>query len=1195
MKAFFKTVMLAMLLLYTGAASAADHPYLFRLLDAGSGLPENNVRSMLMLPDGLMCIQTASYLCFYDGASCRSFQWDRTRVPYSEYSGQCETSYDREEGLIYLKERDNVWAFDMSSSTFLYDVGTLPGGENGESGIQPGQGHSTSRTGTAYTSDGRRWFLSDKSIMSYDPKVGGVSEWESIPPSSDDLFTSLAVDGHDNVWIGSARSGVRICHPDGSVDHLPYMETVRGRKVYQHTDISHIYADPKGGIWIATQSEGLLYWREDILRFKTVNRSSISSGSMPDESVKCLAETKDGKVLVGTIEGLLLYDPASNSMSVPYPQLHNALVISLFVDKAGRVWAGTFYDGLYCFDGGRMRHWFDGGLESVDVSYLNSTPNSNCVRALTEAPDGTLWISIYGGVGTFDPVSGSITLLRERHPELAEYRVVRSLSFDGEGILNAFGDSGHFIYDPSSDKVLDHCSINHDQTQEGIIMSRVTDDSGAVWSAFSNRITMEKETGDGVLKVVFDADDGISCGALLEQSALKHSDGHLYFGGTVGFCIIDPGKSIPGGYGLRPVVSSVKVRGEQRPFMGGLTLRHNETDISLEFSDCNYANPSLSVYRYRLEGFEKEWHIISSQAQGLAAYTFLRPGHYTFEVESSTGGTAWGETTEIPIEVKPPFYASLFAKVLYILLALAAATGLWLAMYNRNRKQLARQAEAEEQKRQEELNQMKFRFFTNVSHELRTPLSLIILPLESLMKDKEGSDEYPKLETMHRNAKDLLTLVNHLLDFRKLEMGGEKAQLRAGNFSEFVVNVLDAFRDAAARKNISLSVTDETDNPIMQFDSSMMQKVVNNLMSNALKFTPEGGAVRVRLNNAPDNQIRLEVEDSGIGIPAEEVESIFDRFYRSSNAASATGSGIGLSLVKQYVELHGGKVSVSSVQGKGSLFTVLLPAMVSADELDGSEKPSAVSDGRKKIMVVDDNADFRRYLRDELSRDYAVTDASDGVDCLSKLPDLQPDMVISDVMMPGMNGFELTKRIKEDISTSHIPVILLSARMSEDVRTEGYEYGADAYLTKPFRMEMLQARIKNLLEEREKRIRSFSTKAEVSPTHVTITTVDQKLMARITEKLEPNMDNPDYSVEQLASDVGMHRMNLYRKIQSLYGMTPSEFIRAMRLKRAAQILGDDPNLNVIEVAEMVGFGTTKYFTKYFKEMFGVLPSQYKKK
>ena len=636
--------------------------------------------------------------------------------------------------------------------------------------------------------------------------------------------------------------------------------------------------------------------------------------------------------------------------------------------------------------------------------------------------------------------------------------------------------------------------------------------------------------------------------------------------------------------------------GKPRPAKSGASLKYNETEVSFAFTNLNYANPAHSEYLYRLEGFEKEWHPVTSAPLGQAHYTFLKPGKYTFLVRATNNGTDWSEPTALSFEVKPPFWRSRWAYLLYALLLLGALGGTVRYFRRLEMRRRREQAEKDRRAREEELNQMKFRFFTNVSHELRTPLSLIILPLESLMKEKSGTGEYARLETMHRNAKSLLDLVNHLLDFRRLEMGGEKVHPVKGDFSEFVETVLDPFRIAAQEKGVSLDYKNETDNPFIAFDGAMMRKVVNNLLSNALKFTPKGGSVHVRLYDQDQGELALSVADTGIGIPKEEQKDIFDRFYRSGNAVDATGSGIGLSLVKQYVEMHGGTVSVASEPGEGSTFVITLPALQEAASDEDMEAPTEmVREGRKHLLVVEDNADFRQYLQDELSGQYLVSVAVDGQDALDRVSTERPDIVISDVMMPRLGGIELTHRLKEDIETSHIPVILLTARSSDEIRTEGYEYGADAYLTKPFRMEMLQARIRNLLEEREKRIRSFSGTAEVSPMHVTITTVDQKLMARITEKLEANLDNPEYSVEQMASDVGMHRMNLYRKIQSLYGMTPSEFIRTMRLKRAAQLLTDDPNLSVTEVADMVGFNTPKYFTKYFKELFGVLPSQYNRK
>ena len=1223
MNRLFSVILGAVLFLLGGIADS--RPYQFRKLDASSGLPDNNVRDALMLPDGLMCFQTTVYLCFYNGAVCWNYRWDPVRIPYTEFSGAEELEYDGQSNRILLKNRDHAWAFDRTAGEFVYDgyEQTSPADSTRE---EVADGEPASHSETVEAPGGKRWFMSDKQIVCYSPKSGELTECERIPEGSDDLFTSIALDRDGNLWVGTARSGVRILYRDGSREVLPYLECTDGKKVYPHTDITRIYADMYGGVWIATQQEGVLYWHPDIIRIRTINSSTLSAGEMQDESVKCLAETPDGKVLVGTVRGLLLYDPATNGMTVPYQELKEELVIGLSVDRTGRIWAGTFYNGVYCIDDGVVRHFSYPEETSVDVSYQRSVPNRNCVRLVSEDPDGHFWISVYGGLGRFDPDTGEIRLLRESHPELARFMVIRDVAFLPDGTLLAVGDNGRFRYDPGADSVLPL-----DNGMSAITTNQVlTDSKGTLWLAESGGLgSLQSDDVPGmaadfgtvmgiaedpyggiwassisdILRILpskgsarYGQQDGVDCGAFFQRSVLRHSDGHLYFGGSSGFCIIDPATMQVSDFGTRPYISAFEVAGKPRPAKSGASLKYNETEVSFAFTNLNYANPAHSEYLYRLEGFEKEWHPVTSAPLGQAHYTFLKPGKYTFLVRATNNGTDWSEPTALSFEVKPPFWRSRWAYLLYALLLLGALGGTVRYFRRLEMRRRREQAEKDRRAREEELNQMKFRFFTNVSHELRTPLSLIILPLESLMKEKSGTGEYARLETMHRNAKSLLDLVNHLLDFRRLEMGGEKVHPVKGDFSEFVETVLDPFRIAAQEKGVSLDYKNETDNPFIAFDGAMMRKVVNNLLSNALKFTPKGGSVHVRLYDQDQGELALSVADTGIGIPKEEQKDIFDRFYRSGNAVDATGSGIGLSLVKQYVEMHGGTVSVASEPGEGSTFVITLPALQEAASDEDMEAPTEmVREGRKHLLVVEDNADFRQYLQDELSGQYLVSVAVDGQDALDRVSTERPDIVISDVMMPRLGGIELTHRLKEDIETSHIPVILLTARSSDEIRTEGYEYGADAYLTKPFRMEMLQARIRNLLEEREKRIRSFSGTAEVSPMHVTITTVDQKLMARITEKLEANLDNPEYSVEQMASDVGMHRMNLYRKIQSLYGMTPSEFIRTMRLKRAAQLLTDDPNLSVTEVADMVGFNTPKYFTKYFKELFGVLPSQYNRK
>lgn len=1350
----------AMLSLQAAMASDPSGTLLFRMLDTGSGLPDNNVRNMTMLPDGLMCIQTSTMLNLYNGADCHSYRYNPMEIPYAEYSGLNNSFYDSKENILWCTSRDHIWIFNLNTREFEYDVsGRLegfglpdteiksffldmegnywvmcPGGElyvcdrntmkashiglfsdmeapvimeqSGDliwmlsrNGILAGydrkigkfrsvasifttasRSENSSRMEMVATSEGDLWIMYDRELTYYDVSEKEMRRAEGVPLDSRDLYTSIAIDRNDNLWVGTARSGVSIINSSTMrTTTLPYLQQTNGKRIWHHTDISKIYADRRGGIWIATLAEGLLYWHKDIYHLKTINSSAPGCAIMRDEGVKCMVEDNGGNILVGTIKGLLRYNPQTGLMNMPYPELKDELCISLYRDREGKIWLGTFYNGAFCISEDGIRHYSWPETSAVDISYYVGTPNFNCVRNFFEDSKGNFWISVYGGVGLFDAETGQITLQRETHPEVARFMMVRDICEQPDGSLLISGDNGRYAYSPAEDKVFtDSTSVNcHKQSNQAIVDARglrwiatsdgiavtdlgtgkeylvsseeglpddnvlsiAADRTGNIWVSSFNSISRVMATAhdDGEYSFAvstFGEQDGVTAGAFFQNSIIAHSDGSIYFGGAHGICKAVPEQLFQTSYDMMPQISSLKINGKAvdvgeksngRTILEKdisrterIVLKHNESFLTFSFSNLNYANPTHTSYRYMLENFDTGWNEIHSEGLGQATYTFLNPGEYVFKVLAADNDTDWSSRpAEIDVTIRPPLWKSTAAYIFYAILAAGIIAASLQFMIQREKQKIRFRREQEQRRQQEELDQMKFRFFTNISHELRTPLSLILLPLESLMRDMKGSPEMPRLETMHHNARELLSLVNHLLDFRKLEMGGEKLNLLRGNIIEFTENILSQFRDAAARKGISMGMEADMESGTMMFDKDKMSKIINNILSNALKFTPSGGYINVRISSGGTGFMRLEISDSGIGIPEADLAHIFDRFYQSDNAALTTGTGIGLSLVKQYAEMHGGKVSVSSEVNKGTTFCVEIPvepaachasdisgapdngnagAVPSVNESSGDRTHKAAGEedsGRKTVMVVDDNADFRDYMKDELGRHYNVIVASDGADCLKKLAETEPDVLVCDVMMPNMDGFEVTRRIKSNIETSHIPIILLTARTSDDIRLEGYETGADAYLTKPFKMDILEARIRNLMEEKQRRISEFSRKVEIEPSEVTITTIDQKLMSRILESIERNMDNADYSVEELSADVGMHRMNLYRKLQSLVGMTPSEFIRSIRLKRAARLLTEDPNLSVTEVSDMVGFNTPKYFSKYFREMFGCNPSQYR--
>ena len=536
-------------------------------------------------------------------------------------------------------------------------------------------------------------------------------------------------------------------------------------------------------------------------------------------------------------------------------------------------------------------------------------------------------------------------------------------------------------------------------------------------------------------------------------------------------------------------------------------------------------------------------------------------------------------------------------------------------MLKREREKFHLQQIENEVAKNEEINNMKFRFFTNVSHELRTPLTLIISPLEGMLKETTDELQSTRLQLMYRNAQRLLHLVNQLLDFRKGEMSTHQLSLSEGDIISYVHSVCNSFLLMADKKHIQFSFFSGIDTFSMAFDADKVGKIVMNLLSNAFKFTPEGGRVTVMIEHVAGTPDILEIKiaDTGIGISDVDKEHIFDRFYQADHKGveETTGNGIGLSLVRDFVTLHEGEVKVFDNIGTGSVFVIQFPVkhvetqvqlpeetgMSVGDEEDREMKEEVREEtGRKDsplLLVVDDNEDFRIFMRYSLELQYRVKLAVNGNEAWEMMQEELPDLVISDVMMPQMDGNELCRLIKQDKRTAHIPVILLTARQNTEAKLEGLQTGADDYVTKPFNMTILVLRIRKLIElSRYHRVTQGMI--DPAPSEIVITSLDEKLIEKAIKYVEDNMSRTELSVEELSRELGMSRVHLYKKLLQITGKTPIEFIRVIRLKRAAQLLRES-QLHVSEVAFEVGFNNPKYFSRYFKDEFGVLPSVYQEK
>jgi len=1055
-------------------------------------------------------------------------------------------------------------------------------------------------------------------------------------------LNTVSVDAKGNIWV-SCATGLWFINKDlKQKQFIPSFSLVDGTEI--NTEASTLYNDTQGGLWIGTFNHGLLYYHPDRFKFKNIGKAFFGTQAK-DIDVTCFEETKQQIILAGTKNGLYSYSPKTSKLSLFTGIPSDADCLSMKKDSQNRIWINTRNKGVFCLLNNRIKKIF--------------SPDENCLY-FAEKPDGQFVVGTAPGLTIFNPANGGSQLL----PIALKKNPLRSVSqlipFDDQSCLGIDG-SGLFIYDfrkntisfPLKKRLANE---NHQYTclfkdkrgmvwigtQDGLVIWKpssnelhtiftdnglinnsikgiIEDKQGKIWITTSGGVSqiavnvIEKQLIFSIAN--FNHYDGLIGNEFTPSAIFVSNNGQLYMGGVNGFNSIDLQKPWSLKQLQKPLFTGLKLFGTTikmgESYDGNtilinavavthlVKLNYNQNFIGIDFSAVNYVNPAQTHYRYRLEGVDDNWREVSFQnGAGSATYTNLAPGTYVLKVKASNNSGEWpDEYAEISIIVSPPFWKTPLAYIIYLSI-LVLVIYFSLIYYERwTNQQLMR-------KNEEKLNQMKFNFFTNVSHEFRTPLTLIITPLESMLKEIKETAIEPKIQLVYRHALNLQHLVNQLLDFRRLESSGEKLHLTFGDLVNFCKQFEDLFERMAQEKKIDFSIKSTTAELFMYFDKDKLYKVINNLLSNSFKFTPEGGAITLKLSQPKENQyanfIRLQVIDTGSGISEKDLSNVFNRFYQASG--SQGGSGIGLHLVKEYTELHSGEINVESEPMVKTIFTLKIPIDLAPEKADSEipspilideiDKSETIEPSKKgTLLVVEDNDDLRHFLVTALSHQYEVIEAFDGKMGENFALSKSPDLIISDVMMPKMDGFELCNSIKSNLETSHIPIILLTARTSDELKITGYQSGADEYMLKPFNMEMLLLRVNKLIAQKNQRQSAFSQKLEINPKEITITSIDEQLIQKGLACVEENIDNPDYSVQQFSQDLGMDRTVLYKKLQSITGLAPSEFIRSIRLKRAAQLLtqGQYP---VAEVAEKVGFNTPKYFTSYFKEAFGITPSKY---
>jgi signal transduction histidine kinase/ligand-binding sensor domain-containing protein/DNA-binding response OmpR family regulator len=1146
---------------------------------------------------------------------------------------------DQDELWIYVSEDPRgVFYFNPATNTLLpinKETGKVRLNTNIVTGIlQDGQGKIWIGTDHGGVN------LLDKKDFSIQYLMNNMDDDKSL---SQNAIMAMYEDNSGIIWIGTYKQGINYYH-ENSIKFSIYRHQLSDPNSLTYDDVNRFAEDEKGNLWIGTNGGGLIYFDRKKNKFTQFIHKPEDPNSLSNDVIVSLWIDYRKKLWIGTyFGGLDCYDGKKFTHfkhdALDRNSLSDDRIWEIFEDSEKNLWIGTRGGGLDLLDREKniFHHYTSGDKKSI---------GSDLIFALMEDKEGNFWIGTMGGIDVRDKGSGRFIhfVHDEKEPKSLSNNNVLCIEQDSRNLVWIGTREGLNLFDKKNQ------SFQTYRTEDGLpdntILNIVEDDEHHLWISTPNGVSKifighnEKTNSITLNFKNYDVMDGLQAGEFNENAAYKTRRGELIFGGAKGFNVFYPdniatnkvapavvltdfqifNKSIKAGEKNSSRVILDKAISETKE----ITLSHSDNVISIEFAALNFSNTEKNKYAYILEPFNKQWVITDAKTRK-ATYTNLDPGDYVFRVKATNEDGIWNEEgVTLKITVLPPFWKTRWAYILYAWVIIGA---LWFARHMillRARMRFQIEQERKEAKRMHELDLMKIRFFTNVSHEFRTPLSLILTPVEKMMKNTQEEPQKKYFQLIHRNAKRLLNLVNQLLDFRRLEMEEIYLNPSEDDIIRFTRDIIYSFSDIAEKKNICFEFHTTVDTLTTSFDKPKVERILFNLLSNAFKFTPEYGCVSVEVNMkkkeealASENEfIEIHVKDTGIGMPAEKREKIFERFFQYNVPGEMinAGSGIGLAITKEFVRLHGGTIVVESEPSKGSCFSISLPVtvvpvirtgeeeistngstlLVHRSENDPMTEPIGKKGSGKKfsVLLIDDNEDFLFYLKDNLRVPFTILEARNGNEGWQKVLSQHPDLVVSDILMPEMDGIDLCRKIKEDPRTSHIPVILLTARSSEDIKMKGYATGANDYITKPFNFEILFSRINNLLIQQENLKKNFQKQIEINPGDITVTSADEKLIGQALAIVQKNMDNTEFSVEDLSKAMFMSRANMYKKISALTGITPVEFIRSVRIKHAAQLL-EKTQMTVSEIAFEVGFNNPKYFVKYFKEEFNSLPTAYR--
>ncbi len=1081
-------------------------------------------------------------------------------------------------------------------------------------------------------------------LKKYNPSTGKLDNHviNSSPIDfSSGKIHSILEDKDHNLWIGLFQKGIVI---------IPKQENpfeYYGNKSIHYNPIGRgcvmsVFQDSNQHLWVGTDNEGLYELGTDGKRLQHIrpDGSPRSVGS----TVMCIYEDSENNFWIGSYtRGIAKLNRQTGLCEYPL-NIDNEKILSVTEDKRKNLYIATLGSGFYRYNllTGELKHYESSRDEKGDLK-RNELAN-DWVNYLFCDSEGLIWIAHYKGVSCFDPATGNFLPYQQTNT-LINGCVGYAFLEDREGHIWAGTTGGLFRFDKRTG------TIKKFTTQDGlpnnVICGICEDNNRNLW--ISTYMGLSRYDVRNNRFINYYAGDGLQDNEFMHGAFHRAASGKIYFGGINGITGFLPEAIGSTAKETDVWIIDFHVAGEQvhkHTLSGGrpivfeavqdadfFRLSHNDNTFSLTFSTLRYNNPEQIAYQYKIVELGDKW-LSTEPGANRVTYNQLPPGKYTFQVRALYHGN-FSKVRSVKILVSPPWYATWWAYCFYVALTALLMAGAvhYLRSRLRHRREIMRREHAEQ------LNEAKLQFFINISHEIRTPMTLIINPLEKLLSEKKDGEQHQTLLMIYRNAQRILRLINQLMDIRKLDKGQMFLKFRETDMVGFISDVMQPFEYSAGKKRIRFTFTHSLPQLKVWIDLNNFDKVLMNILSNAFKYTPEGGEIHVKLSTGEDasrrdalrEYVEIAVTDSGIGLDKNKIDRIFERFYQIDNdlTKSNFGTGIGLHLSRSLVQLHHGIIFAENRdEAPGSRFVIRIPrgsAHLRADELesaDGTEPanrlsfPSAFGDlheedmgetetptkntakpkakTRLKVLIAEDDMEIRSYLREELAGEYRVQTCDNGREAYEQLLKDVPDLIISDVMMPEMDGLTLCRKIRQNTNVNHLPVILLTAKSSPEDTLEGMDTGADAYLVKPFSTELLRSTIANLIANRRLLRNKFSgaQQQEERMEKIVMESNDEKLMNRIMKVVNEHLSDPELSVEMLASEVGLSRVHVHRKLKELTNLSARDFIKNIRMQQAAALLSGDKKLTISEVAYATGYTNLSHFSSVFRERYGMSPKEY---